>query len=73
MPTCTSHILLRKAVPCFDHRHMRARATGRGGVGSNSGVKARRACLQSLRAQRCAAQARSPQHPEFPNSSTAML
>eukprot|EP00965_Chrysotila_dentata_P019900 659393-Pleurochrysis_carterae.AAC.1 len=32
-----------------------------------------RACMQSFRAQRCAAPARSPRHAGLPNSSTAIL
>eukprot|EP00965_Chrysotila_dentata_P098393 3252413-Pleurochrysis_carterae.AAC.1 len=59
-------------MPCFDNRHMRALATERGGGGSTQASR-RRACMQSLRAQRCTAPARSPQHAGLPNSSTAIL
>eukprot|EP00965_Chrysotila_dentata_P175604 5796934-Pleurochrysis_carterae.AAC.5 len=44
-----------KGVPCSDHRHMRARASGRRGGGSNSGVKARSMPANSARAALCCA------------------
>eukprot|EP00965_Chrysotila_dentata_P111520 3686892-Pleurochrysis_carterae.AAC.1 len=50
------------------------RGKPRGGKGEVQTQSSRRgACLRSLRAQRCAAPARSPQHAGLPNSSTAIL